>query len=648
MRLFAALALTLGLAGSALAREVVVPIRIDERFLRELLVQSAFTDPEQTAVVYTDGVECKRVTLRNPELRAGGGALTVVSDVETRLGTLFVGICLFRVDWSGKLETRLEPQLDARRLLVHFRVLDSKLLEADGTEHATTRTLSSWLERYGTPRLEKLTIDLGEPLADLRAVLPLFLADGNANRAQALVDSLALESVSVSEHAVILRVRLLAQATVSPPPRAPEPELSPEELLAFDAALSRWDGFITYVVKRAGTQTSDAGLREQLFEVLVQARQELVETLASPSAGDADPVRPLFLASWRRLSGVLQQLGARAGEHGVLRYLGFIAAGDALAALDELGPEFGLEMTSDGLRRLARVLAPGDSADPLEAPEAVDPELRRALDFGEPLAPPPGIEGAPAPESPPETAPQPEPRREPETAPPGPPSSRLDPLLRALFAFVVPSAHAAPQQPGSLPRLTPQEERRLRGWAPLRRELNEYLPLMQRLLHGAAEDAVTPKRVPADVRAAYLDLQVATAWQETCWRHYVRVKGTVIAIRSRAGAVGVMQVNSRVWRGFYDPRFLLADPAYNARAGSEILLRYYLDLAYAKGEHRRDGGLDNLVRAAYGAYNGGPGQLGRYRNANTRKSLRAIDEGFFRKYRAVRAGRELDVMRCFG
>jgi hypothetical protein len=637
MRLFAALALALNLAGSAAAREVLVPIRLDERFLRELLVQSAFTDPEQSAVLYSDGVECKSVTLRNPELRVGGGAMTVVSDVETKLGTLFVGICLFRVDWNGKLESRLEPRLDPKQPLVRFRVLDSKLLEADGSEHATTRTLWDWLERYGRPRLERLTIDLGEPLEDLRAVLPLFLSDGNAARAQALVDSLALESVSVAEHEVTLRARLDAPSAPPAPPRAPEPELSPEELARFEAALSRWDGFITYVVKRAGTQTSDAGLREQLFEVLVQAREELVETLANPSAANTDPVRPLFLASWRRLSGVLQELGAQAGGRGVLRYLGFIAAGDALAALDELGPEFGLEMTSDGLRRLARVLAPADPADPLDAPQSVDPELRRALDFGEPL-PPPELDDAPAPESPPEPAPK----------PPAPPSSRLDSVLRTLLAFVAPSAAAATQPSGSLPRLTGEEERRLRGWAPLRRELNEYLPLMQRLLRGAAEDALTPKRVSAEVRATYLDLQIATAWQETCWRHYVRVRGSVVAIRSSAGAVGVMQVNSRVWRGFYDPRFLLADPSYNARAGSEILLRYYLDLAYAKGEQRRTGGFDNLARAAYGAYNGGPGQLARYRSANIPKSLRAIDAAFFKKYQAVRGGRELEVLRCFG
>jgi hypothetical protein len=627
------------LAAPATAREVRVPMPLDYRFVRELVVQTAFTDPERTALVYTDGVDCKRVTLRNPEVTGGAGVVTVRSDVETRLGTLFVGICLFRVDWSGKLESRLEPVLDPTQPLVRFRVLDSKLLESDGSQHATTAAVSSWLEGGIARRLERLAIDLGAPMQDLRAVLPLFLTGESAARAQSLVDSVALESVAVSERAVTLGVFLDAPTAAPPPARAPESELSAEELARFEAALSRWDGFITYVVKHAGTQTSDSTLRERLLEVLLEARQELVEALARPTPPDADPVRPLFLASWRRLGDVLRELGPEAGDHGVLRYLGFIAAADALAALDALGPELGLEMTSDGLRRLARVLAPADPADPLDAAESVDPELRRALDFGAPLAAPELDEAAP-----PEPAPEDESPPEPAPAP----QSRLDRALRALLAYLAPSAQAAGVRPTSLPRLTRAEERRMRGWAPLRRELNEYLPLVQRLLRGAAEDALAPKSPAPDVRRMYLDLQLATAWQETCWRHYVRVKGQVIAIRSRAGAVGLMQVNSRVWRGFYDPRFLLADPTYNARAGSEILLRYTLDLALAKGEQRRPGGFDNLARAAYAAYNGGPSHLTRYRSERVPRELRAIDAAFFRKYQAVRAGRELEVMRCFG
>jgi hypothetical protein len=625
------------LAGSARAREVHVPIRVDYPFLRALLIQRAFSDPEQTARVYSDGVDCKHVVLLHPELRGSDGAISVVSDVETKLGTLVLGICLFPVEWRGRIESRLEPRLDPTLPLVHFRVLESKLLESDGSERAATSALWDWLERYVHPRLERLAIDLSEPMQDLRAVLPLFLSGSDGARAQALVDSLALESVAVTEREVVIGVRLDAPpAGAPPPPRSAEPALGPEEIARFEAALSHWDGFITTVVKHAGTQTSDSSVRAELLEVLLDARAELVAALRAPASAEGDPVRPLFLSTWRRLAGVLRDVGEQAGDRGALRILGFIAAADALAALDELGPEFGLEMSSDGLRRLARVLTPTDPADPLEAPEGVDPELRRALDFGDPL-PPPDLEMDDAP------APAPPPARE-----PAPSRSQLDSALHALAAFLAPSASAAAVRRESLERLTRDEQRRLRGWVPSLGELDAYLPLMQRLLRSAAEDALQARSTAIEVRRTYIDTQLATAWQETCWRHYARVRGQVRAIRSSAGAVGVMQVNSRVWRGFYDPRFLIGDVSYNARAGSEILLRYFLDLAFAKGEHLRAGGLDNLARAAYAAYNGGPSDLLRYRSAKAPRRARAIDAHFYEKYRAVRAGRELDVAGCFG
>ena len=48
-------------------------------------------------------------------------------------------------------------------------------------------------------------------------------------------------------------------------------------------------------------------------------------------------------------------------------------------------------------------------------------------------------------------------------------------------------------------------------------------------------------------------------------------------------------------------------------AGSEILIHYLRDYAIAKGEHTATGEIDNLARATYAVYNGGPGHLRRYR-----------------------------------
>jgi hypothetical protein len=284
--------------------------------------------------------------------------------------------------------------------------------------------------------------------------------------------------------------------------------------------------------------------------------------------------------------------------------MSFIAAGDALAALAQLGPEIGLDVSADGLRRLARMVAPASAEDPVAYSIEVDPELRTLLGLGPPL-PPPEIS----------------------------PEVELDPL-----SWLVRPAWAG------VDRATVA---RLNRWVPTRSDAAEYLPLVRALLDDVERRVLAAATLEATFRPMYGTLLRATAWQESCWRQFVRRDGKLVTLRSRVGSVGLMQVNQHVWRGAYDLKGLLGDIAYNARAGAEILLHYLEDYALAKGEHRRPGGVDNLPRATYAVYNGGPGHLARYRAKNPQRRWRRIDDAFWRKYLAVRAGQEADIALCF-
>jgi len=109
-----------------------------------------------------------------------------------------------------------------------------------------------------------------------------------------------------------------------------------------------------------------------------------------------------------------------------------------------------------------------------------------------------------------------------------------------------------------------------------------------------------------------------------------------------------MQVNARVWRGFYDQQALRNSMNYNARAGSEILHHYLVDYAIAKGELAVRNNPDDLARATYAAYNGGPGKLRRYRRQGSGKGGHHIDEAFWKKFQQVKAGNDYAVASCFG
>jgi cell division septation protein DedD len=168
------------------------------------------------------------------------------------------------------------------------------------------------------------------------------------------------------------------------------------------------------------------------------------------------------------------------------------------------------------------------------------------------------------------------------------------------------------------------------------------------LLEQSAADVLKKHPLEQRYRELYRQLVLATAWQESCWRQYVVAKKKIVPLRSGTGDVGMMQVNERVWRGFYDINKLRWNIDYNTSAGSEILFNYMTRYALKQGEHKQRGGLSNLVRASYSAYNGGPSQVSRYRRSGVAAAHRKVDELFWAKYQQVAAGKAMNVADCLG
>ena len=203
------------------------------------------------------------------------------------------------------------------------------------------------------------------------------------------------------------------------------------------------------------------------------------------------------------------------------------------------------------------------------------------------------------------------------------------------FSFF-PRAHAA----------APWES--LKQWLPAKDKLHVYVPKVEKLLETVADEAQRQQKLDRAYRSLYEKLVLATAWQESCWRQFVVINQRIEPLRSSSGDVGLMQVNEKVWRGFYDLQKLRWDISYNGSAGSEILLSYLTRYAVKRGEHKHPGGAANLARASYSAYNGGPGQVGRYRSNTVAASHKKIDSLFWNKYQQVEAGKARNVAGCLG
>jgi hypothetical protein len=499
-----------------------------------------------------------------------------------------------------------EPVVEPGAPAVHFRLVDSNLYDEQGRKGLASGKLWEWLKQYVHPRFDRLRVDLDPLLAELRALVPLVLPGQDRAQIERSIASLAIERSEATAGGLRIALRLdVPELATTGPPAAPETALTDEELARWDASWQRWDSFLTFVIRHAAADAAPRELRHALLEVLLDARYELREALTAATPGAGDPVPALFRTTWSRLATVLRQVGDTLPGSTALRYLAFIGAADALHAINEVGPTTGFEISADALRRLARMIAPADPQDMLVYSTEVDPGLRELFGFGPPLPPP-----------------------------------EENPDLLLNLSPIGP-AYATGADRRALVK-------RLNRWSPTTDELANYLPAVRELLRQTAQATMTDKTLEPAYHKLYGTLVLATAWQESCWRQFVKRSGKLTPLRSPAGAVGMMQVNVRVWRGFYDPRGLRQDVGYNARAGSEILHHYLVDYAIEKGEGGADGDTENLARATYAAYNGGPAHLARYRKRTTPESLREIDAAFREKYETMKRGDTLAVAQCFG
>jgi hypothetical protein len=600
-----AAALVLLIAGffpsPAAARELPFPLRFDNALLEKVLLEELFTGPDQSLTALQDDSGCNYLTLSDPVLAGAGGLLRIRSAARARVGTAIGSQCLVLVNWTGFVETDQRAELDSGRRAVRFRTVDSRLLDEDGQPAPFTGTIWGWVSAHVHPRIDTLKVDLDTPLAEIQRLLPLMLAPADSARTQGIIDSLALTAVSVQTDSITLGVRLdLPQA--APAASVPAPALSPRELARWQQAWQQWDAFLTFVVKASARDSRDDATREALLEVLLSARYDIVELLAAAPEGP-DPVPGLFVRTWERLAPVLRQLQTGLPGETALQYLSFIAAADALTAIQNLGPGSGLDISADGLRRMARIIAPSASGDPLNRGFELDPELRILMGFGAAIEPPQAAGGA----------------------------RWMDGILRAAQATA---------------RIDPVLVVKLNLWVPDYKNARGYLPLVEELLAQTAELTVDTGKAPAEHARLFHDLVLAAAWKESCWRQFVREEGEVKTIESVTGALGMMQVDPNAWRGFYDIRGLTENIGYNARAGAEILAHYFTHYAIRKREDTH-GVPDALARATYAVYNGGPSHRRRYRLKSTKRSLKAIDRSFYEKYLLIKAGDSHAVMTCY-
>ncbi|MCW5892454.1 MAG: transglycosylase SLT domain-containing protein [bacterium] len=675
-----ALLVPLLVAVPARAREVAFTLQIDAPLLEAALRREVGLGRGPT-VLWGAADGCRFLLLHDLRLVPADAALRLTAHGTGQVGLDLAAFCFLPFTWEGTMVATGAPRVDADWQL-RLGDLHTELLDHEGRSTFVGRRLWGFAQGDVEDALARFRFDLGPPIAETRALIRASAPADRAAPVLAALDTLRPRGVRVEAEGVAVQVALDVE-DAAPAPPSPEPALSPEERARWEEALDRWDAFLVFVVKDLGGLDDTPALRDALFDLLMRSRHELVGVLAVGPLPGADPVRGLFLDAWNRLRPIVREaaLAGRLEAH-ALRYLAFLTAGDALAALDAAAPGLGLEISADGLRRLARILEPDVRGDPLTLGDAPDPALRKLFGFVEPESSPPGV-GEPPPEGelPPDdtvtpptdatTTTVPEATDTPaagaattttaggdgatttlaETPAPtttstaAPVSTTLPPTTTTTlppdvswWPFGAAAWAAAMPSPAALPDIA----RTLDRWVPEPLDQPRYRDLVSQLLDLTARDAGERGGVDSAHRTLFRHIVRTTAWQESCWRQFWRRGGRVTFVRSETDDVGIMQVNRRVWRGFFDVRKLEWDIVYNASAGAEILAQ----LLTRYGVREMDATDRHPARAVYSAYNGGPAAYTRYRRAKVRDRDRKVDGAFWRKFQETAAGRELEQVLC--
>ncbi|HEX6155823.1 MAG TPA: lytic transglycosylase domain-containing protein [Burkholderiales bacterium] len=570
-------------AGNAFAARIEIPLRVSLDTLRE-----AFN---AQLAGYRDG-PCRYLRLKPGALDSRDGHLHLSIPGNGSLGIELAGKCQSAAAWQGNLQFTLAPRIDEAGR-VRVTIVDSR---ASGMAPA----LWDAGKRHLHPRLERFSYDLGASRDALAGLLRGAAPTVHAAAMEFALQRLEVMKPRVEKTHVVIPVGLqvpdawLAAAAPSAAAGASAP-LTEAEIEALEKALEPWDAFLVTIVRQIATDGEDEALRRRLFTLLLDSRYRLSAVLSGDEPAQGDPLRALFLETWSELRAILLE-AQRAGTlpPSLLRYALFIDAGDALAAVESAAP--GLPLSAEGLRQLARSLKPGDAGDPLAYDWSVDRDLSGLF----------GIEEIP--------------QAEPAPAPPAP-TSWLDFFISRAIA-----------------------DNPLDRWVPTRQELPAYEARIGELLQKTAASELQRGAVAAPYDRVYRHLLPTTALIESCWKQYVVRNGKVTYLRSQSSSVGIMQINQRVWRGFYDIERVRWDTAYNVRAGAQILARYLKD--YAIPYAQKTGKPDDVARAAYAVYNAGPRAVGRFDKSPPHPREARVDEKLWTLYRGIAGGAPVDLASC--
>jgi len=594
----------------AATETVHMPITLDYSFLRSFFVNRSYTQPGEIAVPLEKDHGSTKIQLWDPQFSAEDSLLKFDNHIKINIGKSLFGIRTNLVDWEGYIEVVRKVTVDPQTSRLSFQMVDSRVYNQKREPVILATSLWSLVKTHVFPFLDQMSIDLSPTVRELKGFLPLLFPANDRVRIEQWLDTLRLGKVRVDQDAI--RLDVLMDVESQPQMKeAAKPSLQETEGLA--KTWQDWDAYSVYQIQSLTGESLTADERGNLLDTLLETRRGFLQALAEKTI-NRDLVGEQFKESRQILTPILRKHLVKRFSKSPLNYLAFFTFSDALAALQKLGPTVGVGIRRDGLVRLAKFLNIDQTEPALEYSYAVNPDLRSLLGFGPPLD-----DSGPAFDTQ-------------ELDFPGEnKAEKIPDSAWFWWIFWLPSAYASEAPPGELASILP--------WIPNQDSLKTYLDQIKQVIEQAATETVMKNKVEEKYQPFFRLLALATAWQESCWRQFMKAEGKVRYVVSyNQTSVGLMQVNECIWRGIYRPESLRWNIQYNVLAGIEILEQYLARYALRKMDPQNPLDFDTLARVVYAMYNGGPSEFKKFLNRHLTKTYYKSDELFWQKYILTKQG----------
>ncbi len=588
---------TYSLGHATLTKTITLPVTLDYPFLTQYLQQIYFSSPGTTARIF-DGNACSQLTLSHPKLTNRGSYLYFTARVFLKLGVPFGDNCISPIQWSGSIGIVQRPKIVSKSWKVTFDTLEVTLYQNDNSPLSGSskiwQKIAPEVQRY----MGDFSVDLAPPVENLKAfLLPLFPMEKRPE-AQKILSSLHPQKIVVNDKGVTINI---ATKTSIPSPISREPSLvlSQKEIQDISSAWEMLDSFFVHIISTLSSQVLSEEDKDRLMDILLESRHSFVHNIQAHTL-DRDYVRTQFVKTWTKLSPILRKQLANSPNN-ILAYLSFVTAADGLAALDEIGPALGIEISRNGLIRLLRLLHSDFSN--LEYTPNLNHNLQKLFKTH-----PPPIKGQSI-----------HPTHKPETQK-RLPNNRSS--LEILRNYLIGTAQAASPT-----------YKEIKQWLAPKSNHEQYLENVRNLLHTATVSVLARRNVSTKLQSMYQKIIPSIAWQESCFRQFiVKNKKLTYLLSYNKSSVGIMQVNERVWRGIYDRNRLRWDIRYNAFAGCEIVDLYFQKYVFKRAPKKVLQNHNLMAMVLYAMYNGGPSQLNKFLQRHRTNSHYKSDSLFQQKY----------------